>query len=261
MKIIHISDLHYPDTGDNSKRLVDKIIEHYESSTDKPKVVLTGDLVHTSINKNHFRYAKNNLNRLIENDFSLFLCPGNHDLKPDGVGVIFRGRKRFNRYFKGLLPKGINYFGEEDNNFLDFPLVHQTDNHFFIGLDSLETEHEIGATGQLGRNQISELIQTVAEIREKHTSPVIIVYLHHHPLKFSYRPKLLRLKDKKEFLDAVKGINVLLFGHLHHNKRFESDEKKYNINLINLAGGSTYGSNVDWTEIDTQSFASQIISY
>ncbi len=261
MKIIHISDLHYPDSGDNPQFLVKKIIQHYSKIKTKPIIVLSGDLVQSSTSKRYFMECRQILGALTKNNFNLLICPGNHDLKAFGIGPVIAGRSRFNNYFKDLLPPKNNYFGPQDNNFYDFPLVHKFKNHYFIGLDSMEAEVGPGTTGELGKSQIAELKEILSEIRKREKSPVITVYLHHHPLKFSYRPRLLRLKDKKEFLEAIQGVNILLFGHLHFVERFPKDEKKYQIDVIHLTGGSAYGRNVDWMEIDTKDFSVKRVYY
>ena len=261
MKFLHISDIHYPDTEENFAKLVDRIVSHYKKNKTKPPIVLTGDIVESSTRKRYFKEARDILNNLVDNGFPLMICPGNHDLKAFGVGPVITGRHRFNNYFKDLLPKGKNFYGDEDNNFYDFPIVHRFDNHFFIGLDSMEAENGPGTTGELGQAQLHELQEILSEIRTIEKKPIIIVYLHHHPLKFSYRPRLLRLKDKKEFLKIITGVNVLLFGHLHFIERFPKDEKKLNIDVIHLTGGSAYGRHIDWMEIDTKGFQVKRIAY
>jgi len=261
MKILHISDLHYPESGDNPKKLVETIIQHYKKLRIKPIVVLSGDIVESSTRKRHFMEARKILDPLIDNGFNLLICPGNHDLKAFGIGPVIAGRHRFNNYFKDLLPTGKNYYGDEDNNFYDFPIVHKFKNHYFIGLDSMAAEVGPGTTGELGKEQLSELSEILKEIRASEKKPIITVYLHHHPLKFTYRPRLLRLKDKKEFLETIKGVNILLFGHLHFIERFTKDEKRLNIDVIHLTGGSAFGRHIDWVEIDTKNFNVEKISY
>lgn len=261
MKIIHISDLHYPDSGENPVILIQRIISHYKKVKTKPLIVLTGDLVDTTTRKRYFMEARTLLGQLIDNNFKLMICPGNHDLKAFGVAPIIKGRIRFDNYFKDLLPKGNNYFGDPDNNFFDFPIVHQFKSHYFIGLDSMAEEWGPGTTGELGTEQLEELAEILAEIRSKEKKPIITVYLHHHPLKFNYRPRLLRLKDRQLLLKTIEGVNILLFGHIHFNERFPEDEKKYNINVICLTGGCAYGRNIDWTEINTKDFSVKMVSY
>lgn len=254
MKIVHISDLHYPKTETHTEQLVSRLIDYYSTEIIKPVVVISGDILHSSTRKTNFKEAKGILAELQSYGFHMLICPGNHDLKVEGVAPVMVGRTRFNNYFKGLLPKGFNYFGEEDNNLLDFPIVHQFDNHFFIGLDTLAQENGIGATGELGNEQLEELNEIIVELRDQFEQPKIIVYLHHHPLRFTFRPELMKLKDKDDFLDIIRGIDALLFGHLHHNERFHEDETKYDINCIQLSGGSTHHKQVNWTEIDTISY-------
>ena len=260
MKIIHISDLHYPKT-EKTLKLVEQIIKHYEKLTIKPTVVITGDILESSTRKKHFKEARLILKKLVDDGYLLLLCPGNHDVKFEGLGPMINGGIRFNNFFSSLLPQDLNLYGEEDNNLLDYPICHHSHNHFFIGLNTLEKERGFGATGELGEEQINELTILLQEIRADNEQANIIIYLHHHPLKFSYRPELMKLKDKEELLSAIQGVNVLLFGHLHHNERFVADEKKYDINIISLAGGSVFGGGVDWIEIETEGYEMKNIHY
>lgn len=260
MKIIHISDLHYPKT-EKTLMLIKQIILHYEDLMLKPTIVITGDILESSTRKKHFQEARLILKQLVDDGYLLLLCPGNHDVKFEGLGPMINGGIRFNNFFSSLLPIDLNYYGEEDNNLVDYPICHQIENHFFIGLNTLQKEKGFGATGELGEEQINELAILLKEIRADHEDANIIVYLHHHPLKFSYRPELMKLKDKEEFLNTIQGVNVLLFGHLHHNERFAADEEKYDINIISLAGGSVFGSGVDWMEIETEDYEMKNIHY
>lgn len=260
MKIVHISDLHYPETG-NTEALIDAICKYYINTEQKPVVVCSGDILETSSKKKHFIEAKKILEKLCDNHFKLLLCPGNHDVKFEGLGPMINGGIRFNNYFSSLLPAGHNYYGDEDNELLDFPIVHKFDDHFFIGLNTLEKEKGIGATGELGELQLHELRIILKEIREEYKDPKIISYLHHHPLKFNYRPEFMKLRDKDEFLDIVKGIHVLLFGHLHFNERFIEDEINLDINIINLGANCTFGEQLSWTEIDTDGFLHKHINF
>lgn len=234
---------------------------HYEEQTDKPLIICTGDIIESSARKRHFLEAKQLLQKLVDSEFKLLLCPGNHDLKYEGLGPMINGAVRFNNYFASLLPNGHNYYGEEDNELLDFPIVHQFEDLFCIGLNSLQKERGIGATGELGAEQISELQSIISEIRISHPQSRIIVYLHHHPLEFDFRPELMRLKDKDAFLDAVQGIEILLFGHLHFNERFRNDEIRLDINLIHLGAKCTWGRKVRWHEIDTHDFTISRFEY
>lgn len=261
MKLIHISDLHYPDTGDRTEILIDKIIAHYQGSVEKPLIILTGDIVDSSLRKVHFQEAQNLLKRLIHEGFNMLLCPGNHDLKAEGIGPIVNGRRRFDNYFRTLLPPNANFYGEADNNLYDFPIVHQFDHHYYIGLDSQAAEGILGATGECGSEQLKELEGILEDIRSKDDQAIITVYLHHHPLKFAYRPEFLKLKDKDELLQIISGIDILLFGHLHFNERFPEDELKYNISCILLSGDCTHGSRIGWREIDAKTFEDELISF
>jgi predicted phosphodiesterase len=185
-------------------------------------------------------------------------------MKIKGIGPIIRGRKRFNAFFKSLLPTN-NYYGEEDNNLLDFPLVHKFDNHFFIGLDSLAEGSGVFANGNLGYSQLDELEETLSDIRSEHSDAKIIIYLHNNPFKFGFKYEKMKLLDAKKFLKIITGVDVLLFGHLHRNKRYVEEEQKYDINCIQLTGASTFPRSesykVEWIELDTELSTTTSIKY
>ena len=254
MKIIHISDLHYGKFS-GTDNLINHIITYYQNERVKPKIILSGDLVDSSLDKKDMGELKIKLKKLTSHDFDLMICPGNHDLKREGAtGNPRRNLKVFNKYFKDLLPKGVNYKGEDDNDLLDYPIIHQFNDHFFIGLNSLEGK-PIATRGKLGKNQLKELKNDLARIRKEHNDPKIIVYLHNNPFSFSYKYKWLKLVDRENFRKIIKDVNVLLSGHWHSNKRYGSEEKKYNINVIQITGASTAYNFISWTEIDTSDYS------
>ncbi len=261
MKIIHISDLHYPDKKINTKALVNHILSHYNASPVKPIIVLSGDILHSSFEKKNYLEARNILKNLQNENYKILICPGNHDLKVLGVGHIIFGRKRFNSYFKSFLPSDKNYYGVEDNDLIDFPIVHKFENHFFIGLDSLAVDSGLLANGNLGEHQLNELEKLLLDIKTNHNNPIIIIYLHHSPFKYDYNYDSMKLKDNERFLELISGIDILLFGHFHDNIRYSDEELKYNINCIHLSGGSTHGENIDWTEIETETNITTTIKY
>lgn len=262
MNIIHISDLHYGATGEKTEKLVDKIINHYKEIEVKPLIINTGDLVEDG-KKWQMRKCKKILNRLIDEGFEMLICPGNHDIKNNGYLPIIKGLKRFDEYFAELLPANSNFYGHEDNNLLDFPIVNNYNEFYFIGLDSNEKQRGIGAKGELGSAQLRELNETIEEIRIANLRAKIIVYLHHNPFRYNINlPWLfdyenMKLIKRKQFLETIKGkIDVLLFGHAHWYDRLVNDEKKYGISLIQLGADSTHKKDkVRFTEIDLLNYS------
>ena len=274
MKIVHISDLHYPHHS-GTERLVTKIIGHYQDEAIKPIVVCSGDVLDTPSENNnftHYRAVKEILAKLKTQGFKILLCPGNHDLKKGGLGnkkQIYSKLVDFSTHFSPLLPPDAN--NDNNINLIDFPIIHKIENHFFIGLNSMTSQPK-KAKGALGKEQLNKLEAELFNIREKYLNPIIIVYLHHNPFPFSINigglPKIgdqiatkkLKLTDSSSFLEIVKGINILLFGHLHYNKRYTDYESKYDINCIHLTGGSTVGAKVSWKELDTSTYQSKEIN-
>lgn len=258
MKIVHISDLHYPVLGSLTK-LFNKIIKAYKNDIAKPLIIITGDLVDEP-SKRSFSAVRSRLNLLKDENFEILICPGNHDYKKFGnVGV---GRKRierlFNANFQSFLPKGKNMNGEANNNFYRFPLVHKIENHYFIGLDSMNKVTYL-ATGKLGDKQVEKLKKTLVRIREENSDAFITVYIHHKPFEFEWNYRgfdydSMKLVNNEEFLKSIKGVDLLLFGHHHRNKQLFPEQDKYDIKIILNGSHSTTGK-LEWFEIDTETNA------
>lgn len=275
MKIVHISDLHYPVHG-GTKDLINKIINYYENDDEKPIVICSGDILDTPppINNNtNYKNSAEILNKLKEKGFRVLICPGNHDLKKGGVKkrkLIHSNLIRFDNYYREILPNDMVFNTNNSVSLLEYPIINKIDNHFFIGLNSM-TYQPKSAKGMIGREQIEKLKLSLNQIRKNNSEPTIIIYLHHNPLPFNLNvsgvpdfgdriiSNKLRLIDRKSFLKVINGINILLFGHLHYNKREEKFQTKYNIDCIQLTGGSTDEKEETWTEIDTLTYKSKDI--
>jgi 3',5'-cyclic AMP phosphodiesterase CpdA len=258
MKIIHISDLHYGRTDSKTNDLVCSILNKYSEITEKPLIIITGDLVEDGSRKT-MSACKKALQILVDNGFELLICPGNHDVKKrSGFLESKKLSKRFNQVFSSLLPTGRSIFGNKNNNLLDFPIIHQFGYYFFLGLDSNKTGKKSTPGGKLGKAQLSELDKTLIWIKEENPDNKIVIYLHHHPFEYEFNSRNIitfedmQLFDRKEFHKIIKNrVEALLFGHVHKNQRFQDEEKKYGISLINLSTQSTsIDGNLDFTEFD-----------
>lgn len=260
MKIIHFSDIHYGATGQNLEKLVDDVILHYKEHSVKPLIINSGDLVNDAL-ESQMKSCRDHLIKLKDNGFEMLICPGNHDLKAKrGRVPVPNAQKMFNEYFSPLLPVGKNYYGEGANNLLKFPLIHRYDNYFFIGIDSNKTGNRKTARGVIGSVQIDELSEAIDKIQLENNEAIIIVYVHHHPFEFPFGYaglgyKVMLLEDKDLLMEVLSGkANVLLFGHTHWNRRYSGHQEKYDINVVQLTAGTTWGKNIDWTEIDLSNY-------
>lgn len=261
MKIIHISDLHYGATGNRVTKLVDKIISHYAGIVQKPLIINSGDLVEDG-KKSQMNSCKKLMQKLKDAGFEMLICPGNHDLKKFHSSIpIIRGLKRFDSYFRSLLPKETNFYGENDSNLRDYPLVNQFGHYFFVGLNSNERRKGPGAKGELGSVQRQELKEALDDIYEIDTEAKIIIYLHHYPFKFKlelpgpFDEDNMRLVDKKKFLKLIKNrVHGLFFGHVHKYQRFTDEESKLGINIIQCDAKATHSRNdIKFSEINLES--------
>jgi len=263
MKIIHISDLHYDGKSSKTRKLVDKIIGHYKNQSNKPLIINSGDLIENG-GKKQLYGCKKHMKKLIDNGFEMLLCPGNHDIrKIKGAVKTSRGLKRFDSYYRELLPSHSNFMGEEDNNLTDFPITHKYENFFFIGLNSNKRKEPITPGGRLGSNQLRELDEIITEIHEEFEEAKIIIYLHHHPFEYNINIRnvihfeQMQLIDRDDLHNIIKNrVETILFGHAHWDERLSDEEAKYGLKLAQLSADCTHdGSNITFNEIDLSSFS------
>lgn len=250
-KILHISDLHIgrcEGESGNFNLIKDRIIEKgkKEWKGNKPIIMITGDIVNDGEKAQYIR-AKGYLDKLHGAGFTLRLIPGNHDYGKKGNLALKEGFERFEEYFK-------------DYHELSYPLLEEgkdvgkDNNHFFVGLNSMQAEYDgldaILADGELGEEQITKTVDFLKKHKERKKSKMI-VYLHHHPFLYPDDFPLRRvgesvghwLKDGKKFMTAIRDlrVDVLLFGHEHRHLNFTKTilNKKFNIPYILSSGKST----------------------
>ena len=280
MKIIHISDLHHPKFN-KAEKLIGKIIEHYQNIDIKPIVIISGDLVNT-VDEKCYSEIKGILQKLKSAGFDLLLCPGNHDLKLKGSlsSITDKQRKLFRDSFFDLLPKSSSV----SNDLYHYPLVNKYENHYFIGLDS-NTSGKRTAKGLIGTKQLNLLENLLSEIKTENENAKIILYLHHFPFGMNKLASWwFLLRDGNKLLEVIKNkVNVVLFGHIHCTHRFTEEEKKFNIDFIQLNGKTLdmkynfmkkcfYTTActrispknklaVRWIQINTDDYSSEVIQY
>jgi 3',5'-cyclic AMP phosphodiesterase CpdA len=235
MKIIHLSDLHIgkSDNLEKSTRIVEWIIEHKESHQSE-LVVISGDLVDDGQTW-QFEAAKELLDLLKNDGFTVLVAPGNHDYGPGG----YRESKQSMREFAELI-----------SGYSDYPHLEFIMGQAFILLDSMAEEIKhielIGAQGYLGREQLHRLDQILDDLDENPAVENVVLVLHHHPFDFLFYHGLRDHADLKSVISSRKDhpprVNVLLFGHKHIERRFndpeENKEELFGIDLIYASGQS-----------------------
>jgi len=219
-KIVHFSDIHIGCEYKNHKgkqnmnerfnEIIDCLIL---AKGDKPEnyiVVITGDIVDDATDEN-FKNAKICLKKLTDHNFKWLLVPGNHDYRCRGMADP-EWRKEFNKRF----------FEKEE---VKYPIVNVFDEIAFIGLDSMEGEMGTeGAEGSIGKSQLRDLEQGFEEQFKRQNQNFkkankVVVYLHHHVLDPIPKHKL-RDADVLERILKNNKVDALLFGHLHHGKKW-----------------------------------------
>ena len=261
MRIIHLSDLHIGrgKNLENTQILLNRIDEKYGNEQKKPVILITGDIVDDAQTW-QFKEANRLFQHFISKGYQFLLCPGNHDYGWNGMKSMSENIKKYGKYLS------------QD---IDFPVIEEIDDCYFIALDSMEDETGIfdsyGAEGEIGKDQINDLNYYIEEFRHHSPNGKIILYLHHHPFYFNH---FMRLKDADKLKEVVrirsddegntmKRVNILLFGHKHVEKQLKSKESKYGIDLIlaskkstDIEGGTLTGTTdkavFSFYEIDTE---------
>lgn len=220
--LIHLSDLHigYKVCSQKSSKIVKNIIE--EESPNNSVILITGDVVEDARREKDLEEALKLLEKLKEHNFSVLLCPGNHDY---GTGMM-NSRQIARRFQKLLLP-----------HIMMFPQLDIIKNTAFIGLDSNAEElhwyDRFFAEGELGDAQLTSLkkILNTPDVKDK----IKVVYLHHHPFDpFPFH----QLKDSKKLRVVIENkIDILLYGHNHFG---HSRNRAWGIKIV-LDGGSSTG--------------------
>jgi 3',5'-cyclic AMP phosphodiesterase CpdA len=231
MKIIHLSYPHIGHGGktEKAKQLLELIAERYKDENPRPVIVFTGDMVHNGAIENY--HAAQRIFQNYWDDYTFLCCPGNHDFRSRGLMSIPD-------------PTRMQLFKECLRQDVIFPAEKTIGDCHFIGINSMEGELSAldlaGADGEVGDDQLNALNAKIETIRQEKPNDKIIVYLHHHPFYYHYFKRLKDADDLKEVIreridengKKIKKADILLFGHKHDEKRFESKEQKYGIDLI-----------------------------
>ena len=145
MKIIHLSDLHIGrwKNYENTETLFKNIKAKYNSVTEKPVILITGDIIDDG-HRLQFLEARFLLDYLT--DYKLLLCPGNHDMGRNGIAVD---------------PDNINKYKKFLKESIEFPVINKINECHFISLNSLEGEFKkednMRADGNCGDEQLDRL--------------------------------------------------------------------------------------------------------
>jgi 3',5'-cyclic AMP phosphodiesterase CpdA len=241
VNIIHLSDLHIGKSNNlkKARSIVDWIVDNQDLHQSKI-VVISGDLVDDGETW-QFEEARDLIETLRGEDFTVFAAPGNHDSGPDG----FMESPESKRNFRDLI-----------SHVAEYPAVFIKSGQAFVLLDSMEAEMEKteiwGAQGYLGLKQLQKLDLLLDELGDNPAVENVIVILHHHPFDYLFYHGLRDHADLKGVISRRPGkpprVNVLLFGHKHLDHRFndpeENKEELFGIDMI-YASGQTVERNED----------------
>jgi 3',5'-cyclic AMP phosphodiesterase CpdA len=252
VKLIHLSDTHVGRRDNLARlgRIIDDLCANPPDAPERCCVVHTGDLIDKASTANR-QAAMTALDRLREQGFRVFLCPGNHDYG-NAAGIEKDAARDFIACFRDYI------FGQQ---VAEFPVAHLLDDHHaLILLDSNEAElgwwTGLFAEGHLGSAQLKRLNDMLD--RPEICARQVVLGLHHHPFSYAYdvtpdvgdghlahhllvgltRP-FRRLMDAYSLCEIIRGrVQVLLFGHRHFGLNCSSNSRCYDIPLA-LDGSSS----------------------
>lgn len=211
MKILHISDTHYGQSGALARcqRTILAMLER--DDLDQCILVHTGDVIDSpSPRGRQFGTARSHLVQLAKRCLGALWCPGNHDVAVAGLARWAEGDQLWREFVQSM-----------GSPFDEYPAQIVVDNTAIIIADSnrrpsgrlAQMAESAIAAGYLGEPQISAIAHAVEQHREAGLR--VVLALHHCP---SGGNPALRLRDRKELgieLSRAGGVDVMLTGHLH----------------------------------------------
>ena len=171
-------------------------------------IAITGDLVNISTPEEYLQ-AMNWL-RSVGSPANVSIVPGNHDTyvsvrQDKGLG-LWQDYYQSDKAGQSLRPA--------DN--ISFPYIRVFNNVALVGLKSGIPTPPFMASGELGKEQLSELRRILTHLGQEQLFRVILI--HHPPFtgQTSWSRALRDSTDLERVLQEC-GAELLLFGHLHQN--------------------------------------------
>lgn len=249
--ILHVSDLHIGQDDQTTEAAAEvmRAIPARFGTSDKPLVIITGDLTHDG-EPEQYAVAKDLVDGVRGHGFEVICLPGNHDYGPAGSHAQAR---RFTSFKEAFYPL----------RHVAYPDVFVMENWAVLALDSMKAEtgffDGLLADGELGSKQIRDLATFLKRLQPMRASGMkVVVALHHHPFMYPDQG-LVRaaaewathwLKDGAKLMKELRDqTDVLLFGHEHYHIDLSQPieevnlAEQYGIPLI-LSCGSTSGAKV-----------------
>ncbi len=203
MKIIHLSDLHIGKSNNLEKSaiIINWIINNREKHLSN-LVIISGDLVDDGETW-QFLQAKELVDRLRNEGFTVLVAPGNHDYGPDGYRESRQSREDFRKLISDVA---------------EYPHIYSEKGQAFILLDSMAEEFSNvelwGAQGNLGRDQLNKLDLILDELAGNPVVENIHLILHHHPFDYLFYHGLRDHADLKGVIsrriDSLPRVNSLV---------------------------------------------------
>jgi len=184
------------------------ILKNVKSSTQKPDFILiSGDLVHEG-NPSDYVYLKQIIEDHVK-DIPVYTALGNHDV----TAAYWEG-------YEGKTNCTDHLFYETDIN-----------GYRLIVLDSSHDHSGVGMVDSKQLDWLADVLKTPAE-----NGSLVVV---HHPIEAGESKDGHALTNSKEFLNIIKGTDVIavLSGHTHQNKL-----SSFGKILLSTADGTAFGA-------------------
>ena len=275
--IIHLSDIHFgrqhrfnpSDTPNGDKpfekdfpTLIQKLQE--DLSTKDPRcpviICITGDIVETA-SVEEFNLAENFIKELRKINIlgktrslkSIFIVPGNHDIKYDSENIGIRWQQFtdfFNRvYDTKILRENPWQFAQVYDRVDEFGIIVVSINSS-IYIEKDKPDEDRGRLDIKQLTQIEEQLMSISSDRLKKSIKIAI--MHHHPVLIP------ALAEPGRGYDAVHnsgklitilgryGFHLILHGHKHNPYTFTDDTRSAHQNTLDhpilIAAGGSVGS-------------------
>ncbi len=226
-KIVHLTDLHLGKDDVNFQKTIDVLRKNCRPSTDYI-ILITGDIIDkppknpSTDDENIYGSALSKLRKLRDGDngednYELFIVPGNHDYGTALKGIHPSSVSSFREKFKEFFPEGITRF----------PQKKVIGDIALIALDSMEGEFVSPkfADGKIGEAQLNSMEERIDEVEEGVHK---VLFLHHHPVESAGWGGMpgFQLNDADELKRSLEKhpVDVLLHGHRHKYSKNKSDK-------------------------------------
>lgn len=289
LTILHLSDLHFEDSGSIPLKLFNSLLEDIENELSFSKnvvIAITGDLIDKAqyefenLALSFFEDLQKTLQKIGVEVKGVFIVPGNHDkersyalsLLPDDLtslnkeffetygAVIRRSYKKYVNLRNKILDifgiKAQNVFKNQNSTCFVSSIIIGNQKYNFVGLDTAWSAKGDNDRRKLkiGEYQVNYLENQFKSIESKKNN--ITIALAHHPLNWLTGDEEDFVRN---FLIGQKGIdaNIFLCGHSHQRDIINWSNNRHT--LVTLSSGIGWSDSFSSDHSDVHSYAIYVI--